>query len=78
MKKNDQTTYHKIIQLVNKIKIGPFSGGERVERLSKDMGGLYSRRINVHDRLVYDVDGEKVILKSCKGHYKREKRKNYK
>lgn len=72
--KNDPIVYDKIKQLVDDIKLDPFRGVGRVERLTGDLEGLYSRRINKQNRLVYEMDGEKVILKSCKGHYEKEKR----
>ena len=31
----------------------------------------YSRRINDKDRLVYQIEGNKIIIISCEGHYKR-------
>ena len=72
--KNNPTIYNKIQQLVEDIKIDPFRGVGQVERLTGELEGLYSRRINKQDRLVYEVDGENVILKSCNGHYEKDKR----
>ena len=74
--KNAPDTYKKIKSLLEMIKFDPFTGSGRPERLKGDLEGMYSIRINKQDRLVYEIDGEKVILKSCKGHYEREKRKN--
>ena len=74
--KDAPETYNKIKSLLDIIKFDPFTGPGQPEKLAGDSEGLYSRRINKQDRLIYEVDGEKVILKSCKGHYKREKRKN--
>ena len=73
-KKNDPNVYDKIKQLIGHIELDPFRGLGRVERLTGDLEGLYSRRINKQNRLIYEIDGEKVILKSCKGHYEKEKR----
>ncbi|KAG4090378.1 ankyrin repeat-containing domain protein [Neocallimastix lanati (nom. inval.)] len=70
LEKKDLNTFKKIHQLIEEIKKDPFRGIGRVERLTGDKEGWYSRRINKKDRLVYEVDGEKVILKSCEGHYK--------
>ena len=72
--KNDPSVCDKIRQLIDDIKLDPFRGIGRVERLTGDLEGLYSRRINKQNRFVYEIDGEKVILKSCKGHYEKEKR----
>lgn len=72
--KDDPNVYNKIQLLIEDIKTDPFRGLGRVERLTGDLEGHYSRRINKQNRLVYEVDGEKVILKLCKGHYEHEKR----
>jgi len=72
--KNDPTTYDKIQQLVKNVEFDPFRGLGRVEPLKGDLEGLYSRRINKQNRLVYEIDEDKVILKSCKGHYEKNKR----
>ncbi|MCM1283369.1 MAG: type II toxin-antitoxin system YoeB family toxin [Muribaculaceae bacterium] len=31
--------------------------------------GLYSRRIDEANRLVYEISDGQIIVKSCKGHY---------
>jgi len=72
--KDDPNVYNRIQMLIEDIKSDPFRGLGRVERLTGDLEGQYSRRINKQNRLVYEVDGEKVILKLCKGHYEHEKR----
>ncbi|OUM61890.1 hypothetical protein PIROE2DRAFT_12005, partial [Piromyces sp. E2] len=50
---------------VSYIKTDPFRGFGKMERLTRDLEGLYSRRINKQNRIMYEVDGEKVIFKSC-------------
>jgi len=72
--KDDPVAYRKIQLLIEFIKSDPFRCIGQVEYLTGDLEGLYSRRINRHDRLVYEIDGEKVILQSCKGHYEKGKR----
>lgn len=72
--KNDPTICNKIHQLIKDIEFDPFRGLGRPERLTGDLEGAYSRRITGGDRLVYEIDGDKVILKSCKGHYEKDKR----
>lgn len=39
------------------------------ELLKHDKSGLYSRRIDEVNRLVYEMSGNQIIVKSCKGHY---------
>ena len=39
------------------------------ELLKYNKSGLYSRRIDETNRLVYEISGNQIIVKSCKGHY---------
>ena len=49
----------------------PISGIGKPKPLRGSLSGLYSRRINSKDRLVYQVDEEKkeIQIVACKGHY---------
>ena len=49
-------------KLIELIKENPFQNPPPYEKLAGDLKGLYSRRINIQHRLVYQVyDEEKVI-----------------
>lgn len=39
------------------------------ELLKHNKSGLYSRRIDDTNRLVYEISENHIIIKSCKGHY---------
>lgn len=57
--------------LIELLKENPFQNPPSYEKLMGDMEGLYSRRINIKHRLVYQVyEEEKVvkILSAC-SHY---------
>lgn len=62
-------TVDKIIDLLKNIdRNGPMKGIGKPEKL-KGRTGMYSRRIDKENRLVYRyIDGDTVIV-SCKGHY---------
>lgn len=48
--------------LVEIIKENPYQKPPRYEKLVGDLEGLYSRRINIRHRLVYEVfESEKII-----------------
>lgn len=48
--------------LVEIIKEDPYQNPPRYEKLVGDLEGLYSRRINIRHRLVYEVfESEKII-----------------
>ena len=42
----------------NQISVNPYSG----KTLVGDMSGYYSIRLNYHDRIVYSIDDERVIV----------------
>lgn len=48
--------------LIKVIKENPYQKPPRYEKLVGDLEGLYSRRINIRHRLVYEVfESEKII-----------------
>lgn len=57
--------------LINLIKEDPFQNPPSYEKLVGDMEGLYSRRINLKHRLVYQVFEKEKIIKivSAWSHY---------
>ena len=70
-KDSEQT---KIENMLLKMETDPFY--QPCEKLTMNLTGKYSRRINIHDRLVYeirDVEGYKgeVYVIRMKGHHKR-------
>ena len=66
----DKKTLKKINSLITDIKRnGAMQGIGKPELLKHDKSGLYSRRIDEANRLVYEMSGNQIIVKSCKGHY---------
>lgn len=57
--------------LIELLKENPFQNPPAYEKLVGDMEGLYSRRINLKHRLVYQVDEENKTVKivSAWSHY---------
>ena len=65
---NDIKIVDKIYTLIKDIKRnGAANGIGKPERLKYEQG--WSRRINQEHRLVYRIENEFIIIKSCKGHY---------
>ncbi len=58
-------------KLIDLIAINPFQNPPPYEKLIGDMSGLYSRRINIQHRLVYQVYEEEKSIKivSMWSHY---------
>lgn len=50
-------------ELVNRIKNNPFANPPAYEKLSGELKGYYSRRINIQHRLIYQVFKEERIIK---------------
>jgi len=49
-------------QLLDLLTINPYENPPPYEKLVGDLRGCYSRRINIHNRLVYEVlEPEKVV-----------------
>ena len=65
----DRKTLKRINQLLKAIQREPFGGEGKPEPLKGDFSGLWSRRINEKDRLVYSVSGDVITVYQCKGHY---------
>ncbi len=62
---------NKAKQLAYLIKENPFQNSPHYEKLNGDLLGLYSRRINIQHRLVYQVIEDKKIVRvlSLWSHY---------
>lgn len=66
----DKKTIKRINQLLKSIdRDGAMQGIGKPELLKHDKSGLYSRRIDEANRLVYEMSDNQIIVKSCKGHY---------
>ena len=65
----DTKTLQKINELLKEIQRTPFTGKGEPEGLRGDLCGKWSRRINLKDRLVYEVSDETITVLQCRGHY---------
>lgn len=50
-------------KLVDIMKENPYQNPPPYEKLIGDLDGMYSRRINIQHRLIYEVDNEEKIIK---------------
>lgn len=65
----DKKILKKINQLVKDISRNPFEGIGKPEPLKENLAGFWSRRIDDEHRIVYAVEGDRVLIISCRGHY---------
>lgn len=58
-------------RLLDAVKLNPFGNPPPFEKLVGDMRGLYSRRINLQHRMVYEIVPDKniVMVHSMFTHY---------
>ena len=67
--KQDRKTLRKINSLLKSIeREGAMKGEGKPEKLTSRPGD-YSRRIDEENRLVYQVEQNRIIVLACKGHY---------
>lgn len=65
----DKAVLKRINELIKDARRDPFSGIGKPEPLKHELSGLWSRRINGTDRLVYYLLDDMLVIVSCKGHY---------
>jgi toxin YoeB len=63
-----QKTLRRINGLIKDIQRNGFAGIGKPEPL-RNRPGVWSRRINEVDRLVYEINGDNIEISQCKGHY---------
>ena len=59
----------KINSLIKDIIRTPFEGLGKPEPLRHSSSGLWSRRIDLEHRLVYQIAEDKLIIHQCRYHY---------
>jgi len=66
----DKRTLKRINELLKDIVRGnPYEGIGKPEALKGNLSGLWSRRIDAWNRLVYRIEGDDCQIAQCKGHY---------
>ena len=65
----DKKTLKRINGLINDIQRNSFNGIGKPEPLKGYLSGLWSRRIDDSNRIVYYIKNEIIYIVSCKGHY---------
>ena len=66
----DKKTLKRINALIRDIeRNGVLEGIGSPEALRGDLAGEYSRRIDEKNRLVYHMEGKRVFIAACRGHY---------
>ncbi len=61
-RQTDPRTVVRIKRLLKDISEHPYSGLGKPESLKWSLLGKWSRRVNRKDRIIYEVDGDRVIV----------------
>jgi len=59
----------RLLRLIEDTKRDPFKGIGKSEPLKNELSGWWSRRIDDEHRLVYKVNGDRLIIAKARGHY---------
>ncbi|HEX8886474.1 MAG TPA: Txe/YoeB family addiction module toxin [Noviherbaspirillum sp.] len=65
----DRKTLRRINDLIREVLRSPEEGIGKPERLRGNLAGLWSRRIDDTNRLVYKILDQEIIIVSCRYHY---------
>ena len=65
----DRKTLKRINALIKDIKRSPFEGIGKPEPLKGSLSGMWSRRIDEENRIVYYEENAILYIVSCRGHY---------
>lgn len=66
----DKRTLKRINQILQDIIRNGYEGIGKPEPLRHDFQGFWSRRIDENNRIVYRIDGEKIMIAQCGSHYR--------
>lgn len=69
LKSGQASLVKKIEKLLISIQASPFTGIGKPEPLKYEFSGKWSRRIDSHHRVIYEVIEDSIIIYSLKGHY---------
>ena len=61
-------TIEQINRIIESIVEDPSKGIGKPEKLKYELTGLWSRRINHKDRMVYEIDGDTLIILQLRDH----------
>ena len=59
----------RLLRLIEETQRNPFGGTGRPEPLRGELAGWWSKRIDQAHRLVYQVDGGRLVIAQARGHY---------
>jgi toxin YoeB len=72
LRRQDPALHRVLCRQLKEMQRGdPAVGTGKPEPLKHDLSGLWSRRLSLKDRLIYQFDSERVYIWAIGGHYDR-------
>ncbi len=65
----DRKVAKRLLRLIEETRSEPFAGTGKPEPLKGELAGWWSRRIDQEHRLIYRVQGDRLIIAQARGHY---------
>ena len=65
----DKKTLKRVNGLIKDTERNPYEGVGKPEPLRGELSGFWSRRIDGTNRFIYRINGDKLEILSCRGHY---------
>ena len=65
----DRKTLKRINDLLKDVQRNAYEGIGKPEPLRENLSGCWSRRIDETNRLVYRLEGGRLYILACRGHY---------
>ena len=65
----DKKNLKRLNKLIQDITRNRNTGIDKPEALTNDLQGLWSRRINERDHLIYKIENNELYILSCRYHY---------
>jgi toxin YoeB len=67
--KADRKIHLRINELIRDIQLNRYQGIGKPEPLRHNLAGYWSRRINKEHRIVYKIEGDRVLIAQVRYHY---------
>ncbi len=65
----DRRTFLRVNRMIEEAKRNPGDGIGKPERLTANLSGYWSRRVDGEHRLVYKVEGDEIVIIQARYHY---------
>jgi toxin YoeB len=66
---DDRKILNRVNRLIKEARRDPAQGAGKPERLSGDLSGFWSRRIDQEHRLIYTVRADQLVVIAARYHY---------